>query len=43
MLAFEVGYDQAEYVEEILLNFDFKKIYTKRDINNIVRVVAGEM
>ena len=42
VLAFEVGYDQAECVEEILLNFDFKKIYTERDINNIVRVVAGE-
>ena len=43
ILAFEIGYDQSNSVKNILSGFDFKKIYSEQDINNITRVVAGKL
>ncbi|MBS5788376.1 MAG: peptide chain release factor N(5)-glutamine methyltransferase [Clostridioides difficile] len=41
MLAYEVGHDQAEDVTNILKEEGFKKIYTKKDLQSIDRVVIG--
>jgi len=41
MLAYEVGYDQAEEVSSILKDEGFKKIYIKKDLQSIDRVVIG--
>ncbi len=40
-LAFEVGYDQAEAVEQILLENGFENIITTPDTQGILRVVEG--
>ena len=40
-LAFEVGYDQAEAVEQILLDNGFENIITTPDTQGILRVVEG--
>ena len=41
ILAFEVGYDQAEDVSEILKHNGYTNIYTKKDLQGIDRVVIG--
>jgi len=41
MLAYEAGHDQAEEVSNILKDEGFKKIYTKKDLQSIDRVVIG--
>lgn len=41
ILAYEVGHDQAEDVCEIMKNNGYTKIYTKKDIQGIDRVVIG--
>lgn len=41
VLAYEVGHDQAQDVAEIMKNNGYTKIYTKKDIQGIDRVVIG--
>ena len=41
MLAFEVGVDQAESVKQILIENGFKNVSTRKDLNDIERVVFG--
>lgn len=41
ILAFEVGHDQANDVCTIMENHGYKKIYTKKDLQGIDRVVIG--
>ncbi|RDY26092.1 peptide chain release factor N(5)-glutamine methyltransferase [Romboutsia weinsteinii] len=41
ILAYEVGHDQAQDVAEIMKNNGYTKIYTKKDIQGIDRVVIG--
>lgn len=41
VLAYEVGHDQAEDVSKIMKNYGYTKIYTKKDIQGIDRVVIG--
>ncbi len=41
ILAYEVGYDQAEDVELIMKNNGYSRIYKKKDIQGIDRVVIG--
>lgn len=41
ILAFEVGHDQAEDVSDILDKNGYSKIYTKKDLQGIDRVVIG--
>ena len=41
ILAYEVGHDQAKEVSEIMKNNGYTKIYTKKDIQGIDRVVIG--
>lgn len=41
ILAYEVGYDQAEEVMKIMQNNGYNKIYTKKDLQGIDRVVIG--
>lgn len=41
LLAFEIGYNQYQDVKNILLKFNFCDIFFERDINNIIRVIAG--
>ena len=41
ILAYEVGHDQAKEVSEIMRNNGYTKIYTKKDIQGIDRVVIG--
>ncbi|CEP82493.1 peptide chain release factor N(5)-glutamine methyltransferase [Paraclostridium sordellii] len=41
ILAFEVGHDQANDVCTIMKNRGYKKIYTKKDLQGIDRVVIG--
>lgn len=41
ILAFEVGHDQADDVCTIMENHGYKKIYTKKDLQGIDRVVIG--
>ncbi|TQQ83993.1 peptide chain release factor N(5)-glutamine methyltransferase [Peptacetobacter hominis] len=41
ILAYEVGHDQAEDVSEIMKGYGYGKIYTKKDIQGIDRVVIG--
>ena len=41
ILAFEVGQDQANDVCTIMKNHGYKKIYTKKDLQGIDRVVIG--
>lgn len=41
ILAFEVGHDQAQDVSDILKNNGYSKIYTKKDLQGIDRVVIG--
>lgn len=41
ILAFEVGHDQANDVCTIMKNHGYKKIYTKKDLQGIDRVVIG--
>lgn len=41
ILAFEVGYGEAEAVSEILLAHGYKNITVKKDLNGIQRVVFG--
>lgn len=41
ILAYEVGHDQAKTVSEIMKNNGYEKIYTKKDIQGIDRVVIG--
>ena len=41
ILAFEVGHDQAHDVCTIMENHGYKKIYTKKDLQGIDRVVIG--
>lgn len=41
MLAFEVGINQAESVKQILIQNGFKNVSTRRDLNDIERVVFG--
>ena len=41
VLAFEVGHDQASDVCNIMENHGYKKIYTKKDLQGIDRVVIG--
>lgn len=41
ILAFEVGHDQAQDVSDILRKNGYSKIYTKKDLQGIDRVVIG--
>ena len=41
MLAFEVGVNQAERVKQILIENGFKNVSTRKDLNDIERVVFG--
>lgn len=41
ILAYEVGHDQAKDVSEIMRDNGYTKIYTKKDIQGIDRVVIG--
>ncbi|CEH32676.1 Release factor glutamine methyltransferase [Romboutsia lituseburensis] len=41
ILAYEVGHDQAEDVSKIMSDNGYTKIYTKKDIQGIDRVVIG--
>lgn len=41
ILAFEVGHDQATDVSNIMKNNGYSKIYTKKDLQGIDRVVIG--
>lgn len=41
ILAYEVGHDQAEDVSKIMKHHGYDKIYTKKDIQGIDRVVIG--
>ncbi|MBQ6630871.1 MAG: peptide chain release factor N(5)-glutamine methyltransferase [Romboutsia sp.] len=41
ILAYEVGHDQAEDVSKIMKHHGYYKIYTKKDIQGIDRVVIG--
>lgn len=41
ILAYEVGHDQAEDVSKIMKENGYSKIYTKKDIQGIERVVIG--
>ena len=41
MLAFEVGVNQAESVKKILIENGFKNVSTRKDLNDIERVVFG--
>lgn len=41
ILAYEVGHDQAIDVSQIMKNHGYSKIYTKKDIQGIDRVVIG--
>ncbi|MGL5330221.1 MAG: peptide chain release factor N(5)-glutamine methyltransferase [Peptostreptococcaceae bacterium] len=41
ILAYEVGHDQAEDVAKIMKNSGYTKIYTKKDLQGIDRVVIG--
>lgn len=41
ILAYEVGHDQAKDVSEIMKDNGYTKIYTKKDIQGIDRVVIG--
>ena len=41
ILAYEVGYDQSEDVSKIMKHHGYDKIYTKKDIQGIDRVVIG--
>ena len=41
ILAFEVGHDQASDVADIMKNNGYSKIYTKKDLQGIDRVVIG--
>ena len=41
MLAFEVGVNQAESVKQILIENGFKNVSTRKDLNDIERVVFG--
>ena len=41
ILAYEVGHDQAEDVSEIMKKNGYTKIYTKKDLQGIDRVVTG--
>ncbi|MFN1883444.1 Eco57I restriction-modification methylase domain-containing protein [Clostridioides difficile] len=41
ILAYEVGHNQAEDVINIMKSNGYKKIYTKKDIQGIDRVVIG--
>ena len=41
ILAYEVGHDQAQDVAEIMKNNGYTKIYTKKDLQGIDRVVIG--
>ena len=40
-MAYEVGHDQAEDVSEIMKSYGDTKIYKKKDIQGIDRVVIG--
>ena len=41
ILAYEVGHDQAEDVSNIMKSYGYEKIYTKKDLPGIDRVVIG--
>lgn len=41
ILAFEVGHDQAEEVEQIMIRNGYSKTYKKKDLQGIDRVVIG--
>ena len=41
MLAFEVGINQSESVKQILIQNGFKNVSTRKDLNDIERVVFG--
>lgn len=41
ILAYEVGHDQAEDVKHIMKHHGYTKIYTKKDLQGIDRVVIG--
>ena len=41
ILAFEVGHDQAKDVSDIMRSHGYEKIYTKKDLQGIDRVVIG--
>lgn len=41
ILAYEVGHDQSEDVSNIMKNCGYEKIYTKKDLQGIDRVVIG--
>ena len=41
ILAYEVGHDQAEDVSKIMKYYGYDRIYTKKDIQGIDRVVIG--
>ncbi len=41
ILAYEVGHDQAMDVSQIMKDYGYSKIYTKKDIQGIDRVVIG--
>ncbi len=41
ILAYEVGHDQAEDVSKIMKDNGYTKIYTKKDLQGIDRVVIG--
>lgn len=43
VLIFEVGYNQAFDVENILVENEFKNIFKVKDYNNYFRVVGGEL
>lgn len=41
ILAYEVGHDQSEDVSKLMINDGYTNIYTKKDLQNIDRVVIG--
>ncbi len=41
LLAFEIGCNQYQDVKNILLKSNFYNIFSERDINDIIRVIAG--
>ncbi len=42
IIAFEIGFDEAEVVTKIMENNEFKNIRLIKDINNLPRVLLGE-
>lgn len=41
-LALEIGYNQREAVEKMLITKNFKNVYSKKDLSSLDRVVVGQ-